>query len=76
MEGKMSTQQQSSFFTKLPPELQKLIYEFALGGIGFKVEPIDAKENPDRPFDSNLRFRLSCPEAQRLPAFPRSYKMA
>ena len=65
----VSTQQQSLFFAKLPPEIRLLIYTYALGGEQLQLEVVDEKGYEKAP------FRLRCLSAQRLLAFPKSCKM-
>ncbi|OCK89426.1 uncharacterized protein K441DRAFT_699780 [Cenococcum geophilum 1.58] len=69
----VSTQQQSSFFTKLPLEIRRLIYAYALGGEQLQLEVVD--EFIDEKMYEKAPFRLRCPSAQRLLAFPKSCKM-
>jgi len=69
----VSTQQQSSFFTKLPLEIRRLIYAYALGGEQLQLEVVD--EFVDEKMYEKAPFRLRCPSAQRLLAFPKSCKM-
>ncbi|KAF2687477.1 hypothetical protein K458DRAFT_485651 [Lentithecium fluviatile CBS 122367] len=70
--GRVSTQQQSPFFKKLPPELRELIYAYALGGERLQLELIDDLDTNDT--RKQPPFRLRCPEVQRLLALPRSCK--
>lgn len=69
----VSTQQQSPFFTKLPLEIRRLIYTYALGGEQLELELVD--EILDEKRYKRAPFRLKCPSAQRLLAFPKSCKM-
>lgn len=69
----MSTQQQSLFFTKLPLEIRRLIYTYALGGERLQLELVD--ELVDEKGYERAPFRLTCLSAQRLLAFPKSCKM-
>jgi hypothetical protein len=65
----ISIQQQSPFFTKLPLELRRLIYAYAMGGKELQIELCDDDDN-DTPFE------MRCAEAQKLLAFPKSCKLA
>ena len=65
----VSTQRQSLFFAKLPLEIRRLIYTYALGGERLQLEVVDEKGYEKTP------FRLKCLSAQRLLAFPKSCKM-
>jgi hypothetical protein len=65
----VSTQRQSLFFAKLPLEIRRLIYTYALGGEQLQLELVDEKGYEKTP------FRLKCVSAQRLLAFPKSCKM-
>ena len=67
--GDVSTQRQSLFFAKLPLEIRRLIYTYALGGEQLQLEVVDEKGYEKTP------FRLKCLSAQRLLAFPKSCKM-
>jgi hypothetical protein len=65
----VSTQRQSLFFAKLPLEIRRLIYTYALGGERLQLEVVDEKGYEKTP------FRLKCLSAQQLLAFPKSCKM-
>lgn len=65
-----SSQEGSFFFTKLPLELRRLIYEYAVGTEELQIKVSDEEEDLTTP------FRLSCPAALRLFAFPGSCKLA
>jgi hypothetical protein len=65
----VSTQRQSLFFAKLPLEIRRLIYTYALGGERLQLEVADEKGYEKTP------FRLKCLSAQQLLAFPKSCKM-
>jgi len=69
----VSTQQQSLFFAKLPLEIRRLIYTYALGGEQLQLELVD--EILDQKRYKRAPFRLKCLSAQRLLAFPKSCKM-
>jgi hypothetical protein len=64
----VSTQQQSPLFSKMPPELRRLIYTFAFGG-----EQLRLGIGCDR--EKIGPFKLSCLEAQRLLISTRSCKL-
>ena len=66
----VSTQRQSPFFTKLPLEIRRLIYTYALGEERLQLEVVDEKGDEKAP------FRLKCLSAQWLLTFPKSCKMA
>lgn len=65
----VSTQRQSLFFARLPLEIRRLIYTYALGGEQLQLEVVNEKVYEKTP------FRLKCLSAQRLLAFPKSCKM-
>jgi hypothetical protein len=77
----VSTQQQSPFFAKLPLELRRLIYTYAMGGEDLQLELYgqDDKQLQRQMCEDNddeIPFTLSCIQAQRLLGFPASCKIA
>jgi len=79
--GDVSTQQQSPFFAKLPLELRRLIYTYAMGGEDLQLElygqddkQLQRQMGEDN--DDEIPFKLSCVQAQGLLGFPASCKTA
>jgi len=65
----VSIQQQSPLFAKLPLELRRLVYVYAIGG-----EELQLELHEDS--DTDAPFSMSCVEAQRILAFTRSCQIA
>jgi hypothetical protein len=68
--GPVSDQQQSIFFAKLPLEIRRLVYTYAIGGEQLQLETGNDEAASSQP------FRLSCLAAQKMLAFPQSCKLA
>jgi hypothetical protein len=69
-ETHVSSQQQSAFFGKLPLELRRLIYTYAISSEELRLEIRDDE------LLSGQQFRLECAAAQMILAFPKSCKVA
>ncbi|CAN9426241.1 unnamed protein product [Alternaria alternata] len=65
----ISPQQQSLFFGKLPPELRRLVYAYAMDREELQLE---LREDGD----SRVSFETRCGQAQELLRLPKSCKMA
>ena len=65
----VSIQRQSPLFAKLPLELRRLIYAYAIGG-----EELQLELHEDS--DTDAPFSMRCVEAQRTLAFTRSCRIA
>ena len=75
------TQQQSPFFAKLPLELRRLIYTYAMGGqvLQLELHGQDDKQLQRQMCEENddeIPFTLSCVQARKLLGFPASCKTA
>jgi hypothetical protein len=64
-----SLQKQSLFFEKLPLELRRFVYAYAMGGEELQLE---LREDGDK----TIPFKMRCAEAQSLLVFPGSCKIA
>jgi hypothetical protein len=71
----MSAQPTSLFFCKLPLDVRRLIYAYALGGREMLFQVISENVGDERGKEK-LPFKLICTEARGLLAFPKSCNLA
>ena len=74
----VSTQSNSLFFRKLPLEIRRLIYTNVLGGEELLLQVINENKayDGDEIGKEKIPFKLTCPAARGLLAFPISCKLA
>lgn len=74
----VSTQWNSLFFRKLPLEVRRLMYTNVLGGEELLLQVINENKayDGDEIGKEKIPFKLTCPAARRLLAFPISCKLA